>query len=1099
MAKVRSDKVQIEIEINGEPVKRTLADMEKAYKKLRGEIKHLEEGSDAFNKKAAEIKQLEEELKRTRRAARGLGEEQESLGKKVLAGASQLASKFSSLPGIFGKVGGALGGVITKLLGPLGLVIGAITGMVAGAKELYAIASAFEKSREEVSKFTNLTGEALSVVNAQITAISRTFDQDFNEVLRTGSANSKAFGSDMIETLDLIEKGLIATGHQGDAFLDQIKEYGPVLKQAGLDQAEAYAVIASGIVEGAFQDKIPDAIKEFNIRIKDLSQGQRDVLERNLGVDFTNKIVNGIKTGEKTSIEALNEIGGKLGDLGADSSETQAIISNLFGGPGEDVGADFIIGLQNIKGSMDEVIDSSNVYVQRQIEQLRLEKQLTAAKEELSMSLDGVGNWFSVITKQVKIFFMEGIANAATSVRHFIDNFKIFRVQVTESINVVLRALSNLVNNMIDAVNLVNKLVGIKEIENIDLTIGVEVSSADLQKQLREKIAAEREAFAAEQKRKELLEEQKKEEALRLAKLRERKKTLDAEKNLTTKELQKQAELYAKAEMEIAKMQVDIMKDGTEKQLAQLRLQTDQRKAALKGSVDQIAVQQQILEIQYIEQVQQIRQQANKKEIEQIESQAIEKITKITGTSEEIQKQRLVIEQETIEKVKTVFVNNIEEQTKLLQEQATKRKELIIGDSEVITTEMETQITESEQRLTEELSQLKINAEKQQVTAIKEIKTAISTDTKKQYESELKILESTHKQQQILITQAAIKRLEAGEDEKAVTKDLKEQLLTDEEKFLKDKQGLEVQFGLDGLATQEEIEKMKLDNTLNRIDKENEAEENARDERWKGIEKGLAITSNLIGDISTLNQSVLDADLAKIEANKKRELAAVGDNESAKRSIEEKYEKKKEAAEIKAAKRQKAISIAQTIINTAQSIIKTGAQLGYPLAIPFQVIAGAIGAAQIQAIRAQAFEQGGTTVLKNESGFFYDGMPLQQAGSFASGGHIKTGSIGVIGEKGPEWVAPNWMMTSPKYAPVLNQLEAIRVRGFAVGGETTPADTAVSIQNAAGSNQDILDELRMLREAVKAIQPVTVWSEKEALMNAEIYAAWQSRSSNGGV
>jgi hypothetical protein len=52
----------------------------------------------------------------------------------------------------------------------------------------------------------------------------------------------------------------------------------------------------------------------------------------------------------------------------------------------------------------------------------------------------------------------------------------------------------------------------------------------------------------------------------------------------------------------------------------------------------------------------------------------------------------------------------------------------------------------------------------------------------------------------------------------------------------------------------------------------------------------------------------------------------------------------------------------EVAINTASSIVKTGAQLGYPAAIPFQILAAAIGGIQLAAIAAKPipkFEKGG--------------------------------------------------------------------------------------------------------------------------------------------
>jgi hypothetical protein len=79
-----------------------------------------------------------------------------------------------------------------------------------------------------------------------------------------------------------------------------------------------------------------------------------------------------------------------------------------------------------------------------------------------------------------------------------------------------------------------------------------------------------------------------------------------------------------------------------------------------------------------------------------------------------------------------------------------------------------------------------------------------------------------------------------------------------------------------------------------------------------------------------------------------KELAQVGDDEAAKEAIEKKYAKKKQN-----------LAVVQAIIDGASGIVKTGATLGYPLAIPFQILQGIQTIAQIAAIKAQKFATGG--------------------------------------------------------------------------------------------------------------------------------------------
>jgi hypothetical protein len=114
------------------------------------------------------------------------------------------------------------------------------------------------------------------------------------------------------------------------------------------------------------------------------------------------------------------------------------------------------------------------------------------------------------------------------------------------------------------------------------------------------------------------------------------------------------------------------------------------------------------------------------------------------------------------------------------------------------------------------------------------------------------------------------------------------------------------------------------------------------------------VSANRIADIENTKTAEIDAinqstDL-EIDKIRQREAATLRAN---KRIAEEKT---------KQAKRDKALAIFQATINTASAIIKTGAQLGYPAAIPFQVAAGIVGALQIATIAAQPipkFKKGG--------------------------------------------------------------------------------------------------------------------------------------------
>lgn len=82
--------------------------------------------------------------------------------------------------------------------------------------------------------------------------------------------------------------------------------------------------------------------------------------------------------------------------------------------------------------------------------------------------------------------------------------------------------------------------------------------------------------------------------------------------------------------------------------------------------------------------------------------------------------------------------------------------------------------------------------------------------------------------------------------------------------------------------------------------------------------------------------------------------------------------------------------------------------------------------------------------------------------TFRDGGHVQSARVGLIGEAGPEWVAPNWMMKHPKTAPILNSLEHIRMNGgyvpFANGGFTQS-----NYYNSVLSSFTVEDAMRMMQ------------------------------------
>jgi hypothetical protein len=155
-----------------------------------------------------------------------------------------------------------------------------------------------------------------------------------------------------------------------------------------------------------------------------------------------------------------------------------------------------------------------------------------------------------------------------------------------------------------------------------------------------------------------------------------------------------------------------------------------------------------------------------------------------------------------------------------------------------------------------------------------------------------------------------------------------------------------------------------------------ETEAAIREERRKTTEQTLddaiEIADQTIAVVSAIlefQKQASDNRIASLERVRDTEIAAINEStdlESSKIRQREaaalRAEQRISAEKTKQAKRDKALALFQAGIDLASSILKTGAQLGYPAAIPFQVAAGIIGGIQIAAIASRPipkFKKGG--------------------------------------------------------------------------------------------------------------------------------------------
>ena len=218
-------------------------------------------------------------------------------------------------------------------------------------------------------------------------------------------------------------------------------------------------------------------------------------------------------------------------------------------------------------------------------------------------------------------------------------------------------------------------------------------------------------------------------------------------------------------------------------------------------------------------------------------------------------------------------------------------------------------------------------------TAIGKVKTDIAAAAIETQINELKTLEieegSSLERRIALIRIDAQKRIDAAKGDASAIKLINaetQQAITAETKSETDKRiDLAVQYA------EQVVNVFNALNDLNKVNSENRIAE---------------ITATSEAELNAINQS------SDLERDKARQRVA----------LEKRTQQGIANEKTKQARRDKALALFNIAVDTATSIIKTGAQLGYPAAIPFQVAAGIIGAIQLAAVAAKPlpkFEKGG--------------------------------------------------------------------------------------------------------------------------------------------
>lgn len=332
---------------------------------------------------------------------------------KDLAGnLKNLSTGFSAAAASGGGFGAALG----ALIGPLGVVAGAVAGVGVALYKLYDYNSGLEEMNQKISQITGDSGDALIAFRSKIEAVASTYKQDTDEIMSATNSFAKGMNVSYGEAADLISKGFAAGANVDNQFLDTLKEYPRYFKEAGLSAEEYTAIAIQASKQGVVSDKALDVIKEGNLRIREMTTATADALD-SIGIS-SQKVQQDLASGATTTFEVMQQVSDKLSKMPDSASKVGTALADIFGGPGEDAGYQYITMLKDMDLNLDNVMAKSG-------DMANLQEQQKQATEDLKNSVaslfDFTQDGFTEAKASAKLYITQGLTKIIDTLRSAVN------------------------------------------------------------------------------------------------------------------------------------------------------------------------------------------------------------------------------------------------------------------------------------------------------------------------------------------------------------------------------------------------------------------------------------------------------------------------------------------------------------------------------------------------------------------------------------------------------------------------------------------------------------------------------------------------------
>ena len=418
---------QLSIYINDREVVNSLGGIDREMSKVRGQLKNLNKGTEDYDVKSKQLKDTLTQLKDKQAEFREeiydtnitANQAKETFSKLFLGlSTGNIGLVKEGLNGIKGSIVGITKSALTFIATPLGATLALLTGAFASAKQIFEYNKGLEEANLKL-KSLGVTASELSGVRSEIEATAETFDKEFNDIAEKANSLAKTYGISISEANTIIAQGLADGGAQNNEFLDSLGEYDNFFAAAGYSAQEFVNIVNTGYDLGIYTDKLPDALKEADLALREQTKSTRDALVNAFGASFTDDILSKVSSGEITTKTALENIAAQAKITGLSQQQQAQLTADVFKGAGEDAGGALVI-LETVSKSAQRELSAT---AKAQLELVEANERLNKAQAEL-FEVENFGDlWITVKTVALDalVSVLEYLAEVKQDIQPLID------------------------------------------------------------------------------------------------------------------------------------------------------------------------------------------------------------------------------------------------------------------------------------------------------------------------------------------------------------------------------------------------------------------------------------------------------------------------------------------------------------------------------------------------------------------------------------------------------------------------------------------------------------------------------------------------------